>query len=195
MDSPIESPAGGPKLQERRGFLAKTVALVVWAAASVTPVAAGVVSFLNPLRQKGRSGEAFFSLASLDSLPEDGTPVKFPIVADRTDAWNYYPNEAIGAVYLRRTGNREVAAFQVVCPHNGCTIEFGLFQDETQGKPVKKFYCPCHKASFDLDGQTIGADSPSPRPMDALEVKIDEDGTVRVQFRNFRTGTPEKVEA
>jgi len=88
----------------------------------VVPATVGVVTFLNPLRQKSQSGQ-FMRLASLDVLPDDGTPRKVPVIADRTDAWNTYPAEPIGAVFLRRTGAK-VTALQVICPHAGCSINF-----------------------------------------------------------------------
>ena len=81
-----------------------------------------LLAALNPLRQKSQSGQ-FMRLASLDLLPEDGTPRKVAVIADRTDAWNRYPAEPIGAVFLRRSGG-DVLALQVICPHAGCSIGF-----------------------------------------------------------------------
>ena len=63
--------------------------------AYLSPLAAGTVPFLNPLREKSQTGE-FLRLASLENLPEDGTPQKIVIVADRTDAWNRFPDEPVG---------------------------------------------------------------------------------------------------
>ena len=90
-----------PSTRNRRGFLAKAVAIVCGAAALAIPAAAGVAAFLNPLRQKSQGGQ-FMRLASLDAMPEDGTPLKVPVIADRTDAWSRFPAEPIGAVFLCR---------------------------------------------------------------------------------------------
>ncbi len=106
----------------RRGFLEKATAIACGAVALATPVAAGVVTFLNPLRQKSQGGQ-FMRLASLDTIPEDGTPLKVPVIADRTDAWSRFPAEPIGAVFLRRSGG-SVEALQVICPHAGCSINY-----------------------------------------------------------------------
>ncbi len=174
----------------RRGFLAKAGAVALWVGALLAPLGAGIAAFFYPARMKGRSSDDFLRLTSLDMIPEDGTPKLVPVVADRTDAWNYYPNEPVGAVFLRRTGDGEVVAFQSVCPHAGCKIGYveGSGEEEAQAK----FFCPCHKASFDLGGVRTDAVSESPRDMDTLEVKV-EDGEVLVRFQNFRTGTTEKV--
>jgi len=173
--------------ENRRGFLAQAIAVVLGAVALLVPAVVGIVAFLNPLRQKGLAGE-FMRLTSLDVLPEDGTPRKFPIIADRTDAWNRFPNEPVGAVFLRRTGEKQqpVAALQVVCPHAGCSVQY---QASPEGG---KFFCPCHAASFDLAGMRLDKTSPSPRDLDTLEVKI-ENSDVLVKFQNFETGTKKKV--
>ncbi len=170
----------------RRGFVAKLITLVLGAVALLVPAAVGIVAFLNPLRQKGRASR-FIKLTSLATLPEDGTPRKFPVIADRTDAWNRFPNEPIGAVFLRRVGKDKVRALHVVCPHAGCSIVY----DGSSGGG--KFFCPCHAASFGLAGERLDKTSPSPRDMDTLEVEIRNGAEVWVKFRDFQTGTSKKV--
>ena len=185
QDSPSNScccgrnaPASG---ENRRGFFGQAVAVLCGGVALLVPAAVGVATFLNPLRQKSQSGQ-FMRLASLGVLPDDGTPRKVPVIADRTDAWNTYPAEPIGAVFLRRTGGK-VTALQVICPHAGCSINFE--GSATAGK----FFCPCHAASFDLAGKRTDSTSPSPRNMDTLDVEIRNKNEVWVQFQTFGVGT------
>ncbi len=173
-----------PATSPRRGVLKALVALVTGAAAYAVPVLAGIVGFLNPLGGKSQSS-GFRRLATVDMLPEDGTPVQVTVVADRTDAWNRFPNEPIGGVFLRRLPSGEVLALHVVCPHAGCTVQYQASE--------KKLFCPCHVASFDLDGKRTDANSPSPRDMDTLDVEIRNDSEIWVRFVNYRTGIPEKV--
>jgi menaquinol-cytochrome c reductase iron-sulfur subunit len=180
------------RLHGRRGFLSKMTAIIAGAMALLTPAAAGIWAFLNPLRQKSRSGE-FIRVTSLAALPDDGTPQKFPVIADRCDAWNRYPREPIGAVYLRRSGKDKVEALQAVCPHAGC-----ILQTKSPGAEANKtssgiFYCPCHGANFDLSGRRADSASPSPRDMDSLEAEIRDKGEVWVKFRNFIPGIANKV--
>jgi Rieske Fe-S protein len=165
--------------------LSQAAAIVCGGVAMFVPAVAGIVAFCNPLRQKSPSGQ-FMRLASLDVLPEDGTPQKVSVIADRTDAWNHYPKEPIGAVFLRRVG-KKVDALQVVCPHAGCSINFDA---SAKGG---KFFCPCHAASFDLAGKRTDATSPSPRDMDTLEVEIRNKNDVWVKFQTFGLGTATKV--
>lgn len=188
MISPAQ-PIPGPEsdrpaaVEPRRGFVFKFLAVLLGAAAYLPPVAMGVVSFLNPLRQKAKAGE-FMRLATLDALPADGTPLKTTVTMDRVDAWNRFPNQPVGAVFLRRVGPNEVRAIQVVCPHAGCLVSYDAAN--------KGFFCPCHNASFDIEGKRTDAVSSSPRDLDTLESKI-EGAEVWVRFQNFRTGTSDKV--
>ena len=76
-------------------------------------------------------------ITTLDTLPKDGTPQKFAIIAGRVDAWNKLPNAPIGAIYLRRVGEKGVEAINVVCPHAGCFVDFrgridGIFKNLRQ---------------------------------------------------------------
>jgi len=183
----METPHETTPADNRRGFIAQAIALVCGGVSVLIPAAVGIVAWFNPLRQKGQTGEPI-KLASLAVLPEDGTPRKFPVIADRSDAWNMFPNEPIGAVFLRRTADNQVKAYQVICPHAGCSIQY---ESTDEGG---KFFCPCHQANFALDGQRTDKTSPSPRDMDSLEAEIRNDTEVWVKFQNFETGTSKKTE-
>ena len=166
---------------DRRGFLAKCLALCFGAVALAVPAVASLAAFLNPWRQKGAQG-TWVRAASLAALPE-GRPQRCPIIADRTDAWNSYPAEAIGAVFLCR-GKDEVLALQSICPHNGGGIGFDAAKD--------CYACPVHGAKFDIQGRRIDMPSISPRNMDTLETEI-RDGEVWVKFEKFQDGTAAKI--
>jgi len=175
-----------PPNPDRREFLKKACAAGIGTAIVLVPVAAGVTVLLDPLRRKSAGGEKVF-VTTLDSLPEDGLPRKFPIVASRVDAWNKMPNTRVGAVYLRRPAGGKVEALNVVCPHAGCFVDFR--------SDKKDYYCPCHNSSFDLSGKIADPKSPSPRAMDSLEVEVQNGKEVWVRFQNFHSGHPEKIPA
>jgi Rieske Fe-S protein len=172
--------------------------LLGWAAgglALLVPLGTGIVALLSPLRQKGQAGQ-FIRLATLDTLPADGTPLKATVVMDQVDAWNRVPNQPVGAVFLRRLGPRQVVAFNVVCPHAGCSVEYSEELDPRTNQKMKKFSCPCHVASFDLSGRRTDSVSPSPRDMDQLDVdaaRLEKAGEVWVRFQNFQTGIAQQV--
>lgn len=168
----------------RRGFLAKVVTIACGGLATLAPVAAGVWSFLDPLRRKSAAA-TFLPVTDLSAIPDDGVPRQFPVIAERVDAWTGFPPEPIGAVYLcRKQGSQEVEALTATCPHAGCFIDL-----EPTGK---SFRCPCHNSAFTLEGGIVEP-SPSPRPMDSLECRVSQNGEVAVKWQTFRAGIAEKV--
>ncbi len=189
----------------RRGFFGKLAAVVIGGIVAVFPFAAGLAVFADPLRRKSQS-DRMIRVASLDAVPTDGTPRKFAVIADRHDAWNYFPAEPIGAVYLRRvakskqngsektgaaesdadTGDKpKIEALNVICPHAGCFVGFSDSR--------KEYLCPCHASAFAIDGDLVSG--PSPRGLDKLECVVhEEEGRkeVWVNFKNFYTGITEQ---
>jgi len=171
---------------ERREFLSKAVSIVTGGVIVAVPVAAGLGTLLAPLGAGGQGGLKL-RLAEVADLPDDGSPKRFDVIAERNDAWTKYPKKAIGSVWLRKLAEDKVVAFNTSCPHLGCSVDF----DSTGGQ----FSCPCHASSFDLKGERLGK-SVSPRGMDSLDVdqeKLTADGEVWVTFVNFRTKVAEKV--
>jgi menaquinol-cytochrome c reductase iron-sulfur subunit len=173
-----------PQNPERREFLKMAAAAGIGGAIILVPLGAGTAVLLDPLRRKAAAGELTF-VTSLDSLPADGTPRKFAILASRIDAWNKFPNAPIGAIYLRRTGEKEVLALNVVCPHAGCFVDFRTNS--------KDYYCPCHNSSFALTGHIADPKSPAPRGLDTLQVEVRNGKEIWVRFENFQTGHKEKI--
>jgi Rieske Fe-S protein len=128
------------------------------------------------------------------------------VIADRQDAWNYFPKEPIGAVYLRRVNKTDkddsaktdsdknkadasdtpaIEALNVICPHAGCFVGFS--------EAHKEYLCPCHTSAFAINGDFISG--PSPRGLDTLEYEVREvEGRqeVWVKFENFYTGIAQK---
>ena len=172
-----------PSPEGRRGFIAQAAAILFAGVALVVPAVSALLTFLNPLREKSAGGK-LVRLTELASLPEDGTPRKFPVIADRSDAWNRFPQEPIGAVFLRRTGPKQVEAFNVICPHAGCFITYEAKENI--------YFCPCHVGRFELSGKRKDTTSPSPRDLDSLLVDI-RGNEVWVKFENFQTNTTKKT--
>lgn len=167
----------------RRGFFGTIVAVFLGAVGLASPVVAGLMSVFSPLREKS-SGGKMVRVTSLDSLPEDGTPRKFPVLVDHSDAWTTFRNDPVGAVLMRREG-KKVLAFQASCPHAGCTVAYSPSENI--------FACPCHVGRFDLTGKRVGERSDSPRDLDSLEVEVRDGGEVWVKFENYQPGIANKV--
>ena len=123
----------------------------------------------------------------LSGLLREERPVRGGVYDDRLDAWNLFPQEPIGVVFLLREGKADVKAFSDVCPHAGCPVDWD---------PNRSMYqCPCHASSFKLDGDIANEKSPAARGLDLLEVDKDKlaEGEVWVRYQNFRAGTSKKI--
>jgi nitrite reductase/ring-hydroxylating ferredoxin subunit len=176
-----------PECDNRRGFFMKAAAIAIGAVITIFPFAAGLFFFLDPLR-RGGAGLGFIRIAMLDAVPDDGVPRAFTVVADCVDAWTCIPSEPIGSVFLRREkGQAKPIAFQTTCPHAGCMIDYLAGE--------RKFRCPCHNSTFQIDGRIIEP-SPSPRPMDTLDCEVRDNRGVKevwVKYENFITGTAQRI--
>jgi menaquinol-cytochrome c reductase iron-sulfur subunit len=173
-----------PPPEDRRGFLKHCCAGLVGGALALVPIGAGLGGLLAPLR-RGAGGAQAIRVTTLDALPADGVPRKFPVIAERIDAWTTYPPAPIGAVYLRRTSDTAVEALNVACPHAGCYVDFSA--------TTSTFHCPCHNSAFTVDGKVTGPSSPAPRPLDSLAVEVRNGKEVWVTFQNFQTGRTGKI--
>lgn len=168
---------------DRRGALRRAAA-VLWAAVAAIPAGLGTIFALDPiLRRKAATGPRRDRVTTLDALPEDGTPVDFPVLADKVDAWNKFRKTEIGRVWLRKMPNGQVLAWNARCPHVGGLIDYKPGADE--------FVCPLHHSLFKPDGERIN--EVAPRAMDSLDVEV-EDGVVYVAYADFKLNVPSKEE-
>ena len=185
--------------EPRRNFVFEIASIVIGGVVSLAPLLVGVFSFLDPLfgrkhkplayATEGECADGFVRISSLGALEVDGAPQRFPVIADKQDAWNYIPNQPIGAVFVQRIAEDQVRVFNATCPHAGCSVAC----------VGKEFHCPCHNSAFAQDGSKLvsksGRNNPSPRPLDSLEIdpnRLKTDQEVWVKFQNFYTGKHEK---
>ena len=171
----------------RRTFLAAVSSIIIGAVITLTPLVSGVAFFLDPLLRtrtkfKGGDADGFLPVALLSDLPDDGTPLRFEMRADKQDAWNIVANQTIGTIYLRKMPGDQILAFNDTCPHLGCKVDY---QENT-----KSFLCPCHASAFRLDGEKTN--KIPPRGLDTLEAKIDTNGRIWVKYQEFQCGVTKK---
>lgn len=163
----------------RRAFV---VAAAAGSACLCAAVAVPGAAFVGaPLAGGGKGGGQRFSVGNLDDLTL-GVPRKVTLIGDEVDAFTRAEKRKLGAVWLLRTGPREVRALSAVCPHLGCSIDG---QPEVGGK-VPGFACPCHESGFDLAGARTSG--PSPRAMDGLPLEVAADGALTVTWKRYRIG-------
>ena len=170
--------------EDRRGFFKRACAVVIGTVISLFPAVAGLTVLLDPLRKR-KGAEGLVRVANLDALPDDGVPRRFQVLSTKVDAWNKFAETPIGAVYLRRVKEGQVQAFNAVCPHAGCMVDFAVDQGV--------YTCPCHKSSFNVSGRIEDRSSPASRGLDSLVVEVRNNKEVWVKFQNFEAGRPDKV--
>jgi menaquinol-cytochrome c reductase iron-sulfur subunit len=163
----------------------------------------GVSYFLGGDQRESSTESQFSRLVKVkDLIP--GRPIMVPVMGQKQDAWIQSDRQAIGRVWLVRdadssleTGSakQSVRALSSICPHMGCQL-----QVQSGGK---NFVCPCHRASFGVDGQRLpdpktGERNHVPRDLDELECRLvrdDETGDnwVEVKYEKFKTGLDHRV--
>lgn len=189
----------------RRGILVQMVTAVLSFIIVTIPASLGAAFFLDPILRRRRSGspvpadgsgsrkdeQGFLRLdVTRDAVPADGTPISVTVLDDIVDAWNRFSNVPIGSIWLRKVGDGPILAFNSICPHLGCSVDFRRAQSD--------FFCPCHTSSFALDGKKTN--EVPPRDMDALEVRMKSGGQedpsgneIWVRYQKFRGATAEKI--
>ena len=189
----------------RRSLLLQCVTAAISFVIVAVPATLSGLFFLDPIlrkrkgaKQTGTAGElarkdenGFIRLdMTREAVPVDGTPVSITVFDDIVDAWNRFKNVPAGSIWLRKLGDGPILAFNSICPHLGCSVDFRGAQND--------FYCPCHTSSFALDGRKTN-DIP-PRDMDSLEVSMRTNGVddangaeIWVRYQKFRGATSEKV--
>ena len=149
------------------------------------------------------SQTSFQRLKRVQDLPI-GAPVLVPVLGSKRDAWVQSDQQVIGRVWLIRrdpsvaasAGDEpEVHAFNSTCPHMGCQIQ--------EQNSHKGFICPCHKATFSLNGQrqvdaVTQERNHAPRDMDDLQCRVVKDPAtgdswVEVKYQSFEVGSVQRI--
>jgi menaquinol-cytochrome c reductase iron-sulfur subunit len=111
---------------------------------------------------KRTTEEEWIALGSASKV-ELGTPTLFKASIERQTGWILNTSE-ISAYVLTEDG-RDYVAMSNTCTHLGCRVRWIAEED--------RFFCPCHNAVFNKDGEVISG--PPPRPLDRYEVKVEND--------------------
>ena len=178
-DRPDGDGAGKPIA--RRGFMRAISAV----GAAILAVLVGVPvigAFVSPAVQKAKP-DSWIKVADDTATLDIGVPIRVDFVQTQDDAW--IESRALLSVWLYTEDGDKFKAYNGHCTHLGCG--FLLAPDK------KSFICPCHRGQFDIKTGAVLA-GPPPRPLDELKVDV-RDASVYVQYRDFRLGVAERVEA
>jgi menaquinol-cytochrome c reductase iron-sulfur subunit len=97
------------------------------------------------------------------SKVEIGVPTLFKTKIERQTGW--INNETELSIYVITENGRDFVAMSNVCTHLGCRVRWNSEEE--------RFFCPCHNAIFDKNGNVV--DGPPPRPLDRYEINVEGD--------------------
>ena len=163
----------------RRSFLAAVMGGV--SAFIAAAVGAPAVLFSLSPALKGTKKETWVQVGALQDF-KIGQPKMAEFTIFRKDGW--LEESVSKSVWVTRAGDADFTVYNPRCTHLGCIVSW---------KPEEKaFYSPCHGGVFAPTGEVVAG--PPPRPLDKLDWKLDGDKLV-VNYKDFRLGVPEKIEA
>jgi menaquinol-cytochrome c reductase iron-sulfur subunit len=144
----------------RRNFLA----IATWAMGGFIGLAMSIpaIAYIIGPALKREETEDWIRLGSTSKI-ELGTPTLFKVKIQRQTGWIL--NEEEISVYVLTDNGRDFIALSNICTHLGCRVRWITEQGQ--------FFCPCHNAVFDKDGEVVTG--PPPRPLDQYEVMVEED--------------------
>ena len=120
-----------------------------------------VAYIIGPARRRVQE-ENWIRLGPVSKV-EIGTPTLFKARVERQVGWII--NEEEISVYLLTEDGRNFVALSNICTHLGCRVRW--ISDQRQ------FFCPCHNAIFNQQGEVVTG--PPPRPLDQYEVKVEDE--------------------
>ncbi len=120
-----------------------------------------IAYIVGPALQRQKESE-WITLGSTSKV-ELGTPTLFKAKVQQQTGW--IVNESELSFYVLTEDGRDYVAMSNICTHLGCRVRWIAEED--------RFFCPCHNAVFDKDGNVV--DGPPPRPLDRYEVRVEND--------------------
>lgn len=165
----------------RRGFLKRLSAIGATISAGLVAVPV-IRAIFSPAAARTASNN-WVKVADDTALLDIGTPVRVNFVQTVEDAW--VESRSLNGVWLYTEDGEKFKAYNAHCTHLGCSYVFD--------KNSKTFFCPCHRGQFDPKTGEVMA-GPPPRPLDELHVEV-RDAAVYVNYKDFRLGVSERIEA
>jgi menaquinol-cytochrome c reductase iron-sulfur subunit len=144
----------------RRSFMS----MVIWAIGGIIGAVFGIpaIAYIVGPALKRDQQQDWIQLGPISKV-ELNTPTLFKTTLKKQTGWII--NEEEITVYILTENGRDYVALSNICTHLGCRVRWIADDDE--------FFCPCHNAVFDKNGEVVTG--PPPRPLDRYEVKIEND--------------------
>jgi Rieske Fe-S protein len=147
------------RLVDRRSFMR----LATGAISAVIAAALGIpaIAYIIGPALKADEEQEWIRLGSASKV-ELGQPTLFRAKIERKTGW--IVNEEELTIYVLTEDGRDFIAMSNICTHLGCRVRWIADQG--------LFFCPCHNATYNKDGEVLSG--PPPRPLDRFEVKAED---------------------
>ena len=150
---PIEtSTADAP----RRRFLSSITTGILSVIGGILGIVGGGAVLSSTVRRQ----EDWLAASALHDLP-DNEPTAVTLSVMRLDGYRQALERR--TIFLVKTGESEVAAFDATCTHLGCHVDWD--------RQEQVFRCPCHGGVFDRTGAV--KDGPPPEPLVKVATRVD----------------------
>ncbi len=149
---------------DRKGFLGLATFLMGGLITFLLGIPA--ISYIVSPAKKSDEAQDFIPLGAASKV-EIGVPTLFKAKIRHKAGWIVDEREL--SFYVLTKDKRNYVAISNVCTHLSCRVRWVSAQEQ--------FFCPCHNAVFDSEGNVESG--PPPRPLDRYEVK-EEDGQLFV---------------
>lgn len=140
----------------RRGFLGSITTGILSVIGGILGIIGGGAVLSSTVRRQ----VDWLAASALHDLP-DNEPTAVTLSVMRLDGYRQALERR--TIFLVKTGESEVAAFDATCTHLGCHVAW-----DPQGQV---FRCPCHGGVFDRTGAV--KDGPPPEPLVKIATRVD----------------------
>lgn len=145
---------------ERRTFLIRTIAAI--GGGITAGVAVPAIAFVAGSARAAGTEDVWIRLGSAASIEPGAPPTLLKATVSRRTG--YLVEEQEISVFVTTENGTEFTVLSNICTHLGCRVRWVEDQDG--------FFCPCHNAVFDENGQVV--QGPPPRPLDRFEWMVEE---------------------
>jgi menaquinol-cytochrome c reductase iron-sulfur subunit len=142
----------------RRRFLSSITTGILTAISGILGVLGGGAILSSTVRRQ----DEWLAAAALHELP-DNQPTAVTLSVMRLDGYRQALERR--TVFLVKTAESEVTAFDATCTHLGCHVDWDA------GEQV--FRCPCHGGVFDRSGAVM--DGPPPEGLVKVATRVEGD--------------------
>lgn len=149
MDTPTTDAA-------RRRFISSITSGILGAIGGILGIIGGGAVLSSTVRRQ----EDWLTASALLDLP-DNEPTAVTLSTTRLDG--YRETLQRKTIFLVKTGESEVAAFDATCTHLGCLVAWD--------SQAQVFKCPCHGGVFDRSGAVV--EGPPPESLVRIATRVD----------------------